>query len=117
MQRMGWAGMKNGALLARADRAFDALVTPDRHLRHQQNLGRLTRLGIVLLAGGRLRPDTVLAAAPARCADRGAGGGAMTRTGGASPAIATPGATPPAGGRTAGAGRMSVTATTPTGGG
>lgn len=65
VQRMGWAGMKNGALLARADREFDALVTPDRHLRHQQNLGRLTRLGIVLLVGGHLRPNTVLAAAPA----------------------------------------------------
>jgi hypothetical protein len=35
---MGWAELDNGALLAAAERDFDALVTTDRNLRYQQNL-------------------------------------------------------------------------------
>ena len=45
---MGWSDMSNGDLLAAAEAAFDALVTTDRNLRHQQNLaGR--RLAILVL--------------------------------------------------------------------
>ena len=46
---MGWLGVKNGSLLARAaaDR-FDVLVTTDRGLEHQQNLAALP-LAVVLL--------------------------------------------------------------------
>jgi len=35
---LGWAGVKNGELLRRMRGAFDALVTMDRKLPHQQNL-------------------------------------------------------------------------------
>lgn len=45
----GWHGLKNGELLARAEaEGFDALVTTDQNLRHQQSLaGR--RIGVVVL--------------------------------------------------------------------
>ena len=35
---MGWAGIKNGALLERAEKQFDVFLTVDRSLEHQQNL-------------------------------------------------------------------------------
>jgi len=35
---MGWAGVKNGALLERAEKEFDVFLTVDRSLEHQQNL-------------------------------------------------------------------------------
>lgn len=46
---MGCGRLENGALLAAAEQAgFDALVTVDKRIRHQQNLaGR--RIGIVVL--------------------------------------------------------------------
>src|SRR5438552_17848485 len=45
---MGWAALDNGALLDAAEAAFDAFITTDRNLRHQQNLtGR--RLAILVL--------------------------------------------------------------------
>ncbi|MFL6210124.1 MAG: hypothetical protein ACJ74W_14815 [Pyrinomonadaceae bacterium] len=37
VQEMGWAGLKNGALLAAADGKFDVLITTDKNLRYQQN--------------------------------------------------------------------------------
>jgi hypothetical protein len=44
----GWAALTNGELLAAAENAFDAFVTTDQNLRHQQNLtGR--RLAILVL--------------------------------------------------------------------
>ena len=46
--RIGWAGLKNGKLLARAEQKFDVLVTMDGSMASQQNLARL-RLGIVAL--------------------------------------------------------------------
>lgn len=46
---MGWLGVKNGSLLARAGAGrFDVLVTTDRGLEHQQNLDALP-LAVVLL--------------------------------------------------------------------
>ena len=47
---MGWRGVKNGALLARAEPAFDAFVTVDRSLRYQQNVPGRTLLIVVLRA-------------------------------------------------------------------
>ena len=48
VQEMGWAGMKNGELLHRAEEQFEIFVTADQSLRHQQNLsGR--KLGILVL--------------------------------------------------------------------
>ena len=34
----GWSQFANGELLAAAEESFDALITTDRNLRHQQNL-------------------------------------------------------------------------------
>ncbi len=40
VQQMGWAGTGNGLLLSlAAGRGVDALVTVDRGIEHQQNLG------------------------------------------------------------------------------
>jgi hypothetical protein len=45
---MGWTGVKNGDLLRLAENErFDALVTTDQSLRHQQNLSTL-RLGVIV---------------------------------------------------------------------
>jgi predicted nuclease of predicted toxin-antitoxin system len=45
---MGWGELDNGRLLSAAEATFDALVTTDRNLRHQQNLaGR--KLAILVL--------------------------------------------------------------------
>ncbi len=35
---MGWAELKNGALLKQAESKFEAFVTTDKNLRYQQNL-------------------------------------------------------------------------------
>lgn len=45
----GWAGMRNGELLRLAETAFDALVTVDKGLRHQQNV-RARSIAVVVLA-------------------------------------------------------------------
>lgn len=53
---MGWKGKKNGELLALADEAdFDVLLTPDQAIPNQQNLGRLKRVGVVILMPGDMR--------------------------------------------------------------
>ena len=44
----GWAGKKNGELLRLAEREFDALVSTDKGIPHQQNLSRFD-LAVVLL--------------------------------------------------------------------
>ena len=38
---MGWAGIKNGQLLARAALEFDCFLTVDSNLQFQQSLGQL----------------------------------------------------------------------------
>ena len=48
VQDMGWAGIKNGALLRLADGQFDALVTVDQGIAHQQNLSGL-RISVVVM--------------------------------------------------------------------
>ena len=45
---VGWAGVKNGKLLSLASRTYDAFVTMDRSIEHQQNVSELP-FGIVLL--------------------------------------------------------------------
>ena len=42
VQDMGWAGIKNGALLRLADGQFDALLTVDQGIEYQQNLSDLS---------------------------------------------------------------------------
>lgn len=44
----GWAGLKNGELLQRAEAEFDVFLTVDKNLRYQQNLLR-TRIGVLLV--------------------------------------------------------------------
>lgn len=52
---IGWAGIKNGALIQDAANAgFDAPITADRGIEFQQNLGRLP-LAIVVLIAPRTR--------------------------------------------------------------
>jgi len=46
----GWAGIKNGELLSRAQSEFDAFVTVDRNLSFQQNIPQFTIAVIVLQA-------------------------------------------------------------------
>ena len=46
----GWAGLKNGELLGRAQREFEAFVTVDRNLPFQQALSRFSIAVIVLRA-------------------------------------------------------------------
>lgn len=47
---MGWGGSTNGALLGLAAQSFDALITVDKNLRHQQNLLNLPLAVVVLSA-------------------------------------------------------------------
>lgn len=47
---MGWRGVQNGALLARAAAEFDAFVTADRKLRYQQNTPAVALVIVVLRA-------------------------------------------------------------------
>ena len=59
-QKCGWGGLKNGALLLKAEVQFDAFITADQNIRYQQNLqGR--RLPIIELSTNDLR--RILAAA------------------------------------------------------
>ena len=49
--QMGWAGTGNGELLRlAADRGFDALVTVDRGIAHEQNLNDLPVAVVIMLA-------------------------------------------------------------------
>ena len=45
---MGWSGIKNGKLLALAATRFDAFITVDKNLQHQQNLSDLAVAVVVL---------------------------------------------------------------------
>lgn len=57
---MGWAGIKNGALLKRADGQFDALLTVDQGIEYQQNLAGFKITVVVMRAASNdvddLRP-------------------------------------------------------------
>jgi hypothetical protein len=68
--KMGWAGIKNGHLLALAEQQFDVFITVDRCLSFQQNLSRFNIAVLVLCAATNrlvdlkgLVPD-ILAAIP-----------------------------------------------------
>ena len=50
VQAEGWSGTSNGELLGRARERLDALLTMDRGLRHQQNLGSLGLAIVVVRA-------------------------------------------------------------------
>ena len=50
VQKMGWSGLKNGELLARAAGRFDIMITADQNLPYQQNLDTLPIAVIVVTA-------------------------------------------------------------------
>jgi hypothetical protein len=55
---MGWASKRNGELLRLAvDGEFDAFLTVDRKLRHQQNLSAFNIAGVVLVANSNTLAD------------------------------------------------------------
>ena len=58
--RLGWAGLKNGKLLARANENFDALITMDNPMVSQQNLSKLQIAIVVLRARSNRLADTSL---------------------------------------------------------
>jgi len=47
---MGWAGLDNGELLARAEKEFDIFITVDRNLTFQQNLPKFAIAVLILHA-------------------------------------------------------------------
>lgn len=64
VQRRGWAGIKNGDLLALAEKEFDVFVTVDRKIANEQDLTRFTIAVILLRAQtNRLEHIRPLAAA------------------------------------------------------
>lgn len=55
VQRRGWAGIKNGRLLALAAGEFDVLLTADKGMEYQQNLATLpVAIPIVLTRSNRI---------------------------------------------------------------
>jgi hypothetical protein len=50
----GWSGIKNGALLRRADPLYDVLVTADRNIYYQQRFDEL-KIALVVLPTNKLR--------------------------------------------------------------
>jgi hypothetical protein len=55
--QMGWAGVKNGQLLALAEAEFDVFITVDRNLSFQQNLPQFNIAVIVLQASSNRLAD------------------------------------------------------------
>ena len=55
--QMGWAGIKNGALLTLAEKEFDVFVTVDRNLSFQQNLPKFDIAVVVLHASSNRLAD------------------------------------------------------------
>jgi predicted nuclease of predicted toxin-antitoxin system len=53
----GWAGKKNGEILRLAEREFDALVSTDKGIPHQQNLSRFDLAVVLLRAKSNARED------------------------------------------------------------
>jgi hypothetical protein len=60
----GWAGIKNGELLARAEKEFDAFITVDRKISVQQDLTRF-QIAVVLLRAATNRLEHIRPLAPA----------------------------------------------------
>ena len=59
---MGWDQLADGPLLELAEQAFDVLITIDRNLEDQQNLGKVRR-GVVVARGSK-EPDALLSNGP-----------------------------------------------------
>jgi hypothetical protein len=55
---IGWAGLKNGALLSQAEKEFDVLLTMDSNMVHQQNLANYEIAIVALKAKSNRLADT-----------------------------------------------------------
>jgi hypothetical protein len=58
VQLNGWAGLKNGMLLSKAQDAFDAFITLDGNLEHQQNIAKFRIIVVALRARSNRLQDT-----------------------------------------------------------
>lgn len=54
VQEQGWAGVKNGELMARIEGLYDIFITSDKNIKYQQNLTART-IAIVELPTNRLK--------------------------------------------------------------
>lgn len=63
VQEKGWTGMKNGALLRRAEKEFDVWVTADQNIESQQNLSRFD-IAVIVLVARRNELETLLPLIP-----------------------------------------------------
>lgn len=55
VQSIGWSGTKSGQLLVlTAENGFDALITADQNIEHQQNLANV-RCAIIVMHAHRIR--------------------------------------------------------------
>ena len=59
VQRKGWAGIKNGHLLALAAAEFDVLLTADKGIEYQQNISTLPIAVLIVLARSNRLEDIV----------------------------------------------------------
>jgi len=65
VQQESWAGLKNGALLAKAeDAGFSVFLTGDQNLEFQQNISK-SRLGVVVLCAVSNALEDLLPLVPA----------------------------------------------------
>jgi hypothetical protein len=62
----GWASIKNGALLGRAQDAFDVFITTDRNLMFQQNLPKFD-IAVIVLAATTNRLQDLIPLVPRFC--------------------------------------------------
>ena len=62
--QMGWSSAENGALLALMSPHFDAFVTVDKNLPHQQSIEK-SSLAIFVLNARRIRLEDMLPLVPA----------------------------------------------------
>jgi hypothetical protein len=60
---MGWAGMRNGALLEAAAGSFEILVTVDQRIRHQQRVYAFD-IAVIVLVAPRTKIDHLLPLVP-----------------------------------------------------
>ena len=58
VSRQGWKGKRNGELLEQAAAMFDALVTMDKGIEHQQNL-RKYKIGVILISARSNRVEDI----------------------------------------------------------
>ena len=63
VQEKGWADMKNGELLSRAENEFDVWVTADQNIESQQNLRRFD-IAVIVLISSRNRLEFLLPLIP-----------------------------------------------------